>query len=158
MLKPEVGFLLLSMRQKKAVDEVRLLAERAFYLSKRLPFLMQWQVRSTIDETMSSSAVSQIADAVPQVAQAIDRLPQDLATERQAAFADIAKERQAVFADLSKERQAIFADFRNTEPLANNLFAKYRSAIADTSSLTSNVRGVSGDVKRITGNVTVQEM
>jgi hypothetical protein len=109
---------------KKAVDEVRLLAERAFYLGKRLPFLMQWQVRSTIDETMTSSAMTQLTDSVPQVAMAIDRLPQDIA----------------------RERQAIFADLRNTEPMVSSLFTKYRTAVLDTTALTGSVRGIAGDV------------
>jgi hypothetical protein len=109
---------------KKAVDEVRLLAERAFFLGKRMPFLMQWQVRSTIDDTLTSSSMTQVTDAVPMIARAVDRLPQDIA----------------------RERQAMFADLRNTEPMVSGLFAKYRVAMADTNALTGNVRGVTGDV------------
>ena len=121
------GFLAQVDDAKKAVDEVRLLAERAFYLSKRLPFLMQWQVRSTIDDTMTSSAMTQITDSVPMVAKAIDRFPQDLA----------------------RERQAMFADLRNMEPMTSNLFTKYRSAVADTNLLTGNVRGIASDVNTL---------
>ena len=130
------GFLAQVDDAKKAVDEVRLLAERAFYLSKRLPFLMQWQVRSTIDETMTSSAMTQVTDAVPLIAKAVDRFPQDIA----------------------RERQALFADLRSAEPLANNLFAKYRTAIADTSALNGalggNARGIAGDVNTLLKQVS----
>ncbi|MGL5004513.1 MAG: hypothetical protein ACRDAM_16355 [Casimicrobium sp.] len=118
---------------KKAVDEVRLLAERAFFLGKRMPFLMQWQVRSTIDETMTSSAMTQVTDSVPMIAKAVDRLPQDIA----------------------RERQAMFAEMRNTEPLVNNLFAKYQKAIADTQALTGNVRGITGDVNNLLKQVSL---
>jgi predicted small secreted protein len=118
---------------KKAVDEVRLLAERAFFLGKRMPFLMQWQVRSTIDETMTSSAMTQVTDSVPQIAKAIDRFPQDLA----------------------RERQAIFADLRNSEPMVNNLFAKYRTAMADTNALTGNVRGITGDMNNLLKQISI---
>ncbi|MGL4576163.1 MAG: hypothetical protein ACRCV9_15380 [Burkholderiaceae bacterium] len=108
---------------KKAVDEVRLLAERAFYVGKRMPFLMQWQVRSTLDDTLTNSQVAQVTDSVPQMVKAIDRLPQDIA----------------------RERQAVFADLRGTEPMLANLFAQYRTAIADTNALSRNVRGITGD-------------
>jgi hypothetical protein len=118
---------------KKAVDEVRLLAERAFYLGKRLPFLMQWQVRSTIDETMTSSAMTQITDSVPQIAKAIDRIPQDLA----------------------RERQALFNEFRNTEPMLNNLFAKYQTAINDTNKLAGNVKGIANDTQTLLKQVSL---
>ena len=134
------GFLAQVDDAKKAVDEVRLLAERAFYLSKRLPFLMQWQVRSTIDETMTSSAMTQVSDSVPRIAAAIDRFPQDIA----------------------RERQAIFADLRNTEPLANHLFAQYRTAIADTGALNGalagNVRGITGDMNNLLKQVSVASL
>jgi hypothetical protein len=118
---------------KKAVDEVRLLAERAFYLSKRLPFLMQWQVRSTIDDTMTSSAVTQLTDSVPMVAKAIDRLPQDIA----------------------RERQAVFADLHSSEPMVNGLFAKYQTAVAGTMALTGNMRGITSDVNALLKQVSL---
>jgi hypothetical protein len=118
---------------KKAVDEVRLLAERAFYLGKRLPFLMQWQVRSTIDDTMTSSAMTQITDSVPMIAKAVDRIPQDIA----------------------RERQAMFNEFRNTEPLVNNLFAKYQLAVNDTNKLTGNVRGIASDTSALLKQVNL---
>jgi hypothetical protein len=118
---------------KKAVDEVRLLAERAFFLGKRLPFLMQWQVRSTFDETLTSSAMTQVTDSVPLIAKAIDRFPQDIA----------------------RERQAMFADLRGSEPMVNNLFAKYRTALADTNALTGNVRGITSDVNNLLKQVSL---
>jgi hypothetical protein len=104
----------------KAVDEVRLMAERAFYLSKRMPFLMQWQVRSTLDETLTHSSVAQVADAVPQIVKIADRVPQDVA----------------------RERQAFFADLRSNEPVLGNLFTQVRGTIGDTTRLTGDVDGL----------------
>ncbi len=118
---------------KKAVDEVRLLAERAFFLGKRLPFLMQWQVRSTIDETMTSSAMTQVTDSVPMIAKAVDRIPLDVA----------------------RERKAIFDEFRNTEPVVSNLFAKYQAAIAETNKLSGNVKGIANDVNALLKQVSL---
>jgi hypothetical protein len=118
---------------KKAVDEVRLLAERAFYLGKRMPFLMQWQVRSTIDETMTSSAMTQVTDSVPMIAKAVDRIPQDVA----------------------RERKALFEEFRNTEPVVSNLFAKYQAAINDTNRLSGNVKGITNDMNALLKQVSL---
>ncbi len=132
---------------KKAVDEVRLLAERAFFLGKRMPFLMQWQVRSTIDETMTSSAMTQVSDAVPQIAKAIDRVPQDIARERKALFADLQGTEPLV--------NNVFAKYRGSVADTNELFAKYRSAIADTNALTGSVRGIAGDMNGLLKQVSV---
>jgi hypothetical protein len=118
---------------KKAVDEVRLLAERAFYLGKRLPFLMQWQIRSTIDDTMTSSAMTQVTDSVPMIAKAVDRIPQDIA----------------------RERKALFEEFRNTEPVVSNLFAKYQAAINDTNKLSGNVKGITNDMNALLKQVSL---
>jgi hypothetical protein len=118
---------------KKAVDEVRLLAERAFYLGKRLPFLMQWQVRSTIDETMTSSALTQVTDSVPMIAKAVDRIPQDVA----------------------RERKALFEEFRNTEPVVSGLLTKYQAAIGDTNKLTGNVKGITNDTQALLKQVSL---
>jgi hypothetical protein len=151
---------------KKAVDEVRLLAERAFFLGKRLPFLMQWQVRSTIDDALTSSAMTQATDSIPLVAKAIDRLPQDIARERKAAFEDIARERKATFEDISRERKALvddvgrerkalFEEFRNTEPIVTQLFGKYQNAIIETNKLSLNVKGLANDMNTLLKQVSL---
>jgi hypothetical protein len=140
---------------KKAVDEVRLLAERAFFLGKRLPFLMQWQVRSTIDDALTSSAMTQATDSIPLVAKAIDRLPQDIARERKAAFDDIARERKALGEDVARERKALFEEFRNTEPIVTQLFGKYQNAINETNKLSLNVKGLANDMNTLLKQVSL---
>jgi hypothetical protein len=140
---------------KKAVDEVRLLAERAFFLGKRLPFLMQWQVRSTIDDALTSSAMTQATDSIPLVAKAIDRLPQDIARERKAAFEDIARERKALGEDVARERKALFEEFRNTEPIVTQLFGKYQNAIIETNKLSVNVKGLANDMNTLLKQVSL---
>jgi hypothetical protein len=140
---------------KKAVDEVRLLAERAFFLGKRLPFLMQWQVRSTIDDALTSSTLTQVSDSVPLVAKAIDRLPQDIARERKAAFEDIARERKALIEDVARERKSLFEEFRNTEPIVTQLFGKYQNAIIETNKLSVNVKSLTNDMNAMLKQVSL---
>ncbi len=77
--------------------------------------------------------MTQLTDAVPMAAKAVDRLPQDIA----------------------RERQAVYADLRSGEPLVNNLFAKYRTAVADTAAHTSNVRGIASDINSLLKQVNL---
>lgn len=77
-------------------DQVRQLGERGFYLSKRAPMLINWQVRDVVNTTAARPEVHQLLEAVDTLAasaertsQAVERLPEVLATEREAAFREI---------------------------------------------------------------------
>lgn len=77
-------------------DQVRQLGERGFYLSKRAPMLLNWQVRDVVNTTAARPEVHQLLDAVDTLAasaertsQTVERLPEMLASERKAAFAEI---------------------------------------------------------------------
>ncbi len=77
-------------------DQVRQLGERGFYLSKRAPMLLNWQVRDVVNTTAARPEVHQLLDAVDTLAAsaertsaAVERLPEVLATEREAAFREI---------------------------------------------------------------------
>lgn len=104
----------------KAVDEVRLLGERAFYLGKRMPFLVNWQVESAVDNVVNEPNIKGVTDSVQNVTRTIDRLPQD-----------IARERQSIFAELDRKR-----------PMINAVFTQYRGAIGDTDKLVGSVQNV----------------
>ena len=77
-------------------DQVRQLGERGFYLSKRAPMLLNWQVRDVVNTTAARPEVHQLLDAVESLAasaertsQTVERLPGILASEREAAFREI---------------------------------------------------------------------
>lgn len=77
-------------------DQVRQLGERGFYLSKRAPMLLNWQVRDVVNTTVARPEVHQLLEAVDTLAasaertsQAVERLPEVLSTEREAAFREI---------------------------------------------------------------------
>lgn len=100
----------------KAVDEMRALAERAFFYAKRLPFLMSWQMRAAVDDVLTESEARSFLDA----SRAVARWPQDLA-----------RERDAIFAQLSKH-----------QPLLQSMSAQYPSAIGETRALIGALTGL----------------
>lgn len=116
-VKTGSGFLAPVGEAKKAVDDVRLLAERAFYISKRLPFLMNWQMRSAIDETLNDPQVKDVTANFTRVSTTMERIP-----------ADIARERAAIFSEMNKQ-----------QPFLNNMFAQVRGTVADTNQLAAQI-------------------
>ncbi|MEQ1517790.1 MAG: hypothetical protein ABL931_15010, partial [Usitatibacteraceae bacterium] len=109
------GFLAPVDEAKKAVDEVRLLAERAFYISKRMPFLMNWQMRSAIDETLNDPQVKDITSNFTRVSSTLDRIP----------------------ADIARERAAIFSEMYKQQPFLNNMFAQVRGGVGEANQLVA---------------------
>ena len=63
----------------KAVDEMRVLAERAFFYAKRLPFLLSWQVRAAINNVFMDSEARELSGAFLAASRTLERLPQDIA-------------------------------------------------------------------------------
>jgi hypothetical protein len=119
-VKTGTGFLAPVGDAKKAVDEVRLLAERAFYISKRLPFLMNWQMRSAVDETLNDPSVREVTANVTRVSTAIDRIPQDIA----------------------RERAAIFAEMNRQQPFISAITSQVRGTVAESNALAAQVAAI----------------
>jgi hypothetical protein len=97
----------------QAVDEMRLLAERAFFYAKRLPFLINWQVRAAVDDVLRDSDARELSAALIAASQTLSGLPQEIA----------------------REREALFAALDQRQPMFQSLTAQYRSAISDTTAL-----------------------
>jgi hypothetical protein len=102
-LKVESGLFSSISEATKVADEVRLLGERAFYQSKRLPFLMNWQMEALLNETLAKPEIRAPMESTVQVLQAANRvaavaetLPQTIATERAAIFDEVRKREPAV--------------------------------------------------------------
>jgi hypothetical protein len=102
-LKVESGLFSSISEATKVADEVRLLGERAFYQSKRLPFLMNWQMEALLNETLAKPEVrapmessAQALQAVNRVAAVAEQLPQTIAAERAAIFNEVAKREPVV--------------------------------------------------------------
>jgi hypothetical protein len=99
----------------QAVDEMRLLAERAFFYAKRLPFLINWQVRAVVDDVLAESEAREISGALLDASRTLARLPEEI----------------------GREREAIFAAFNKEQPMLESLASQYRGAIGDTADLVA---------------------
>ena len=83
-----VGDLFSSVGQTgRAVDEARLFSERMFYLLKREPTLLRWQVEALQDEMLATPEVGKALTDVHRLTDQAEQLPKDIAGERQAILA-----------------------------------------------------------------------
>lgn len=121
------GFLAPIGEATKAVDEVRALAERALFLGKRMPFLLSWQVRDTLSESLSMPELSGVTAQLPSLTQSIDRATRTF---------------ERVPDDIKRERQAIDAMLSKHAPMAENLVVRSRELVRDSTALTGNVDGL----------------
>ncbi len=110
-LKVESGFFSSISEATKVADEVRLLGERAFYQSKRLPFLLNWQMEALLNETLAKPEIRAPLESTAQVVQAVNRvtavaekLPQTIAAERAAIFEEVRQREPVVSRILNEAR------------------------------------------------------
>jgi phosphate transport system substrate-binding protein len=113
----------------KAVDEMRMLGERAFFYAKRLPILTNWQVRAAVDDVFTESEMRELLNQLRIATRALNRLPQDIA----------------------REREAIFAALNGKQPMFQSLSSQYRSAISDTTSLVSALTNLTDSSQQTLG-------
>ena len=111
-LRVESGLFSSISEAAKVADEVRLLAERAFYQSKRMPFLMNWQMEALLNETLSKPEIrgplensNEMLKAVNRVSAVAEKLPQTVASERAAVFNELEKHEPTVSKVLQETRQ-----------------------------------------------------
>ncbi len=130
------GFLAPIGEATKAVDEVRAVAERALYLGKRMPFLMNWQVRETISDALTGPELTQLNSVLPTVTSSldratrtIDRLPVDIAREREAMDAMMLKHGPRAESLLASSRELV-RDSDSLAASANTLVATVESMLA----------------------------
>lgn len=112
---------------KKAVDEVRLLAERAFYLTKRMPLLLNWQVEATVANVIDQPQLKSITDSVGVATRSVDRM---------ASLAERIPE------EISKQHREVFAQLERSHPLINAALVQYRGAVTDTNQLAGTVKDI----------------
>ncbi len=112
---------------KKAVDELRLLAERAFYLTKRMPLLLNWQVESTVANVIDQPQLKQVTDSMNVATRCVDRM------------ASLAERMPA---EVAKQQREIFAQLERSHPLINAALTQYRGAVTDTNQLAGTVKDI----------------
>jgi hypothetical protein len=111
-LKAESGLFSSISEAARVADDARLLAERAFYQGKRMPFLMNWQMEALLNETLAKPEIRGPLEGSEQVMQAINRvsamaekLPQTFATERAAIFDEMSRREPMVSRLLAETRK-----------------------------------------------------
>lgn len=111
-LKAESGLFSSISEAARVADDARLLAERAFYQGKRMPFLMNWQMEALLNETLAKPEIRGPLEGSEQMMQAISRatataekLPQTIAAERAAIFDELTRREPTVTRLLEQTRK-----------------------------------------------------
>ncbi len=117
------GFLASVDDAKKSVDEVRLLAERAFYLGKRMPLMVNWHVKAAVGDALNDPGMLKMQEAVPQITDSVSRISATV---------------EKLPADVAKERAAIFDSVVRQQPFIQATLAQVRGTVQDTDKLTGN--------------------
>ena len=128
------GFLAPVGEATKAVDEVRLLGERAFYLGKRMPFLLSWQAREALADALNSPDLAQINAIAPNIAASVER-----ATKLAERLPD----------EIARERQAVDALFAKHMPLVDKTLLMTRDIVNDSTALATEAINLSGSVESL---------
>lgn len=124
-VKTGTGLLAPVDEAKKAVDEVRLLAERGFYYAKRMPFLMNWQVEAAIDGATSNPAIKGVTDSVGSVSSSVDRITTVM---------------EGLPNEITRQRAQTLRDIQRMDPFIRTALTQYRGAIGDTDELVQTVK------------------
>lgn len=128
------GFLAPVGEATKAVDEVRLLGERAFYLGKRMPFLLSWQVREAVGDALTSPDLAQISAIAPKITASVERATR--LAER-------------LPADIRREREAVDALFAKHMPLVDKTLLMTRDIVQESTTLAGEAINLSGSVESL---------
>ena len=92
----------------QAVAEARLLTERMFYLGKRYPTLLRWQVDGAKDNIVATPDVRAYLADVERLTDQVQQLPKNVAAERQAIL--------AAFDDRKREFSQVVEQVKGASP------------------------------------------
>lgn len=119
----------------KAVDEVRLLGERAFFYAKRLPLLATWQAEAVADGVAGRPEIAQTLDAFQSLSVTLTRL-----TAVAEALPGHALQQQAEL------RTAV----AGVEQAVNGMLGGYGKAVGETRDLVGLANQTLGAVEKLT--------
>ncbi|MFO7622103.1 MAG: hypothetical protein R6W81_12685, partial [Bacteroidales bacterium] len=92
----------------QSVDEARLLGERMFYRLKRESTLLRWQAVAMKDDLVATSELNTALADVHSVTDQIERLPANIAAERQAILTGLNDRLQRADATIANVRAALY--------------------------------------------------
>ena len=156
--KQKTGGIFPSVRNiTEQVEQTRILAERAMFLSTRLPLLTGgfadiWVTRLSYNPAVEElrANVHTFAEVSDRLAAVAEQLPETISSERQAAIEQAAGEvsvlrddavRQ-VFDGVAEERRAILQQLIEEEQRLGGLLTELRHTLAEANTLTVGVDGL----------------
>ena len=156
--KQKTGGIFSSVRNiTEQVEQTRILAERAMFLSTRLPLLTGgfadiWVTRLSYNPAVEElrANVHTFAEVSDRLAAVAEQLPETISSERQAAIEQAAGEvsvlrddavRQ-VFDGVAEERRAILQQLIEEEQRLGGLITELRNTLAEANTLTMGVDGL----------------
>jgi hypothetical protein len=129
----------------KVADDARLLAERAFYQAKRMPFLMTWQMEALMNDLLLKPEMSQslkladtLAKSVDRTSLAVERLPEQIVKEREAVV-NVLEDRNGRLANMMGE-------VRKTTLVADQLTSRVHLVTESAVKLAANLRDTASNV------------
>jgi methyl-accepting chemotaxis protein len=114
-------------RSMQTIDEVRLLAERAFYLSKRAPIVLSWTAKSMLYDALADPQVRQLMSDYHDMAQAA-----------KSAAGTLAELPDRITAEREHVERALDENAGNI----GKIISDYRAAVAETHELVGSVNEV----------------
>jgi phosphate transport system substrate-binding protein len=91
----------------QSVDEARLLTERMFYRLKREPTLVRWQVEAVKDDLLATPEVGRALADANRIADQVERLPGNVAKEREAILAAVDARQKVVDQTIARVREVV---------------------------------------------------
>ncbi len=80
----------------RSVDRATLLADDAFYLAKRLPMLLDWETEAALSDILMSPQLTDLTRSIARVSSTVERLPADLAHEREQILKSLDEKRESL--------------------------------------------------------------
>ena len=113
---------------RRELAQTRLFAERALFVTQRMPTLLRWQMELLSVDALEQPALRQWATNVTQIASAVDRfsrtaeqLPQQVSAEREALVKALEAQESALRPVLGDANQALTAGTQMSESLNTTL-------------------------------------
>ena len=158
-VKSSGGFLAPLDNAVEQARQVRLLGERAFYLGKRAPILMNWHSQALAGAVMSTPEVAHAVDSITKLNTALDDLsrvvgaiPPLVGEQREAIMKDIADRQAALDQTLGAYRLAADSTTKALES-ATALTGQGRELLTGLDKTSESLRGLLTSVDSIVGKL-----
>jgi len=148
------GLLVDLSESMRTVDEVRLLAERGFYLAKRLPITAPWSAKSILYETLAQPEIRRLLSDYHDVSQAaasaagtFRTLPDRITAERE-SLERILHEDTGEIGGILKDYRAAVAETRELIGSAKDLFLSGERIVVELKETSTQLTGTIDAVDR----------